>query len=349
MKRFTTIMHGLLAGTLLSLSVASAEATPVRNVTFSRSGSDLVVELTVDFSSTSVRSSQALLLTPILVGKADTARLRPVAIYGRQRYIDYQRNHPDLLTCDNRINYRASNLPDTLRYRTLVPYAEWMDGARLTLDARTFGCCNTLTASASEPLGRYEAPLPAPVAVVQPDPAPAEKIFTLTGNAYVCFPLDQSILYDDFMNNPLELAKIRAGIDSLEAIPGLEVKAITLKGFASPEGTYAHNTDLARNRTQALKQYIDKLYHFEPTLVSIDFEPEDWAGLHRWVAASQLPHRDEILAIIESPLEPDAREARIKASYPQEYATLLAECYPRLRHTEYTIAFTVRRSADAPR
>ncbi len=31
-----------------------------------------------------------------------------------------------------------------------------------------------------------------------------------------------------------------------------------------------------------------------------DYEPEDWAGLREWVAGCTLPHRQEILRIIDS-------------------------------------------------
>jgi outer membrane protein OmpA-like peptidoglycan-associated protein len=342
MKLSSTIKRCLpVAGALLMGFASSDAATPVRNVSLTRNGSDLEVAFTADLSSLNVRSSQAVLLTPVLANQGDSTTLRSIGIYGRNRYYYYLRNESSMISGADEISYRANSAPDSVQYRALIPYENWMDGARLRLDAKSYGCCETLLASASEPVGSYNAPQPV-AEVVETVTEPVEQIFTLSGAAFVHFPLDVSILYEDFMNNPRELAKIRAGIDSLESIPGIEVRGITLKGFASPEGTYAHNTELARDRTQALKEYVDKLYNFSPDVVSVAYEPEDWAGFRRWVEASQLPHRTEILAIIDGPLEPDARDAKIRSTYPAEYAKILKECYPSLRHTEYTIAYTVR-------
>ena len=55
-----------------------------------------------------------------------------------------------------------------------------------------------------------------------------------------------------------------------------------------------------------------------------------------------LEHRTEIIALIDGDLEPDAREWKIKNTYPEEYRFLLQNCYPALRHTDYRIAYTIR-------
>lgn len=89
-----------------------------------------------------------------------------------------------------------------------------------------------------------------------------------------------------------------------------------------------------------------QLYHFEPGIVRTDFEPEDWAGLRRYVERSELAHRGEILAMIDGGDDPDIREARIRRTYPEEYRYLLRNCYPALRHTDYRIDYTIRRFTD---
>lgn len=95
-----------------------------------------------------------------------------------------------------------------------------------------------------------------------------------------------------------------------------------------------------------MKKYIQQLYQFESDVITTDYEPEDWAGLRRYVEQSNLEHRTEIIALIDSNLEPDAREWKIKSSYPAEYRFLLQNCYPALRHTDYRIAYTIRSYSD---
>ena len=71
-----------------------------------------------------------------------------------------------------------------------------------------------------------------------------------------------------------------------------------IKGFASPEGSYANNTYLAENRAKALRDYVKSLYRFEHATFSVDFEPEDWEGLEKRLEEMNLPDKAELLAII---------------------------------------------------
>lgn len=103
---------------------------------------------------------------------------------------------------------------------------------------------------------------------------------------------------------------------------------------------------MAKGRTEALKRHILQLYDFADSLIVTDHEPEDWAGLRRYVENSNISHRVEILDLIDSDMEPDAKEARIRHAYPEEYRFLLQHCYPALRHTDYLINYTIRSYTD---
>lgn len=45
-------------------------------------------------------------------------------------------------------------------------------------------------------------------------------------------------------------------------------------------------------------------------------------------------------------MNPDAKEAKIKRTYPRQYDFLLRHCYPALRRTEYRIDYKVRSYTD---
>ena len=82
-------------------------------------------------------------------------------------------------------------------------------------------------------------------------------------------------------------------------------------------------------------------------MIVTEYEPEDWKGLRQYVEKSNLVHRSEILGMIDSRLDPDAKEAKIKRTYPEEYRFLLQNCYPALRHTDYRIDYTIRSFSDS--
>ena len=142
------------------------------------------------------------------------------------------------------------------------------------------------------------------------------------------------------------MGKIESTIDSVRNDSDITITQVWLKGFASPESPYRHNTDLAIGRTAAVKKHIEQLYNFADSTIVTDYEPEDWGGLRDYVEKSVLAHRTEIIALIDSDMEPDAKEAKIKRSYPNEYRTLLRNCYPALRHTDYRIDYVIRKFND---
>ena len=55
----------------------------------------------------------------------------------------------------------------------------------------------------------------------------------------------------EYMNNPQELAKIRAMIDDLKSDASVKVKRLDIIGYASPEGTLEANKRLSEGRANS--------------------------------------------------------------------------------------------------
>ena len=339
----------LLALTSLSgmLKAQPADSVRIEDLRMERNGNYLTIQMNVVLTGMKIESNRAVLLTPSIMQEGtDTLALPSIGLYGRTRYYQYVRGDGTLSGPDEDA-YRASEMPDTVAYSHIVPYETWMNHSQLELMRRDFGCCHTLLAEHGFRLDGYRESEPwRPVlAYVRPE-ATGEKIFSLSGSAFVDFPVDRTVIYPDYRRNTAELGKIAATIDSVRGDRDITITTVHLKGYASPEGTYAHNTYLAKERTEALRRHILRLYDFDDETIRTDYEPEDWEGLRRYVEASNLEHRAEILACIDTPLEPDAKERRIRSNYPEEYRFLLQHCYPALRHTDYRIDYTVRHYSD---
>lgn len=176
--------------------------------------------------------------------------------------------------------------------------------------------------------------------------AELEKVRYLQGSAYIDFVVSTTDIRPDYRQNRRELAKILGTIDSLKADADVSMDTIYIKGSASPESPYDNNTRLAKGRTQALKDYVSQLYRFDDNFILTTYEPEDWEGLRRFVETSNINHRQEILDIIDSDLEPDPKEKKIKTTYPEEYRFILETCYPALRHSDYRIIYKIRTFTD---
>ena len=344
-----------IVATLLGLEcLPGAVAQEVKNITpgvsvsrfkMERNGKYLSVEMEMDLTGLEVESNRAVLLTPRLVNGTDSLDLPSVGIYGRRRYYYYVRNGVSMISGESEMVFRASGKPDGIDYNRSVLYEEWMDGATLKLHRGDWGCCHEIVAEYDGPLGRHDEAFFPELVFVRPE-AEMMKSRSLSGSAFIDFPVDKTEIYPDYRRNTEELGKIEASIDSVRGDKDVTIVSVWLKGYASPESPYAHNRDLAIGRTRSLKEHIRKLYDFADDIIITEHEPEDWEGLRRYVENSNINHCAEILGMIDSDMDPDAKEAKIKRTYPEEYRFLLQYCYPALRHTDYRIDYNIRRYSD---
>ena len=347
MKRTIFILATLLGiGNVLKTVAQNTKditlGVSIKSFNINREGKYLTVKMNLDLNKLDVDANRAVLLTPRLVNGTDSLDLPAVGIYGRRRYYYYVRNGIGSISGESETIYRASSKPDSVAYNNLAEYEKWMDGAMLKFHRSDWGCCHEIVAEYEGILGRHREAFFPELIFVQPK-AEIMKSRSLSGSAYIDFPVDQTVIYPDYRRNTTELGKIQATIDSVRNDKDVTITSVWLKGFASPESLYKHNKELAIGRTAALKKHIGQLYHFADSIIQTDYEPEDWAGLRRYVEQSNINYRAEILALIDSDMEPDAKEAKIKRTYPDEYRFMLQNFYPALRHTDYRIDYNIRK------
>ena len=349
MKRTILLFAALLAFTC-GLTAQNGNDVTVKHPVMERHGQLMTVDMTLDLSKLEVKSNRAFLLTPRLIGQQDTLDLPAVGIYGRRRYYYSLREDNGMISGEDETVLKNSKRPDTLAYHAVVSYDGWMNGARLTLSKEEYGCCHTVLAENTSDITDYKEMTPEPFrpefVYVRPEEETV-KSRSLSGSAFIDFPVNRTEIYPEYRGNAAELAKIRATIDSVRKDGDVTITSLAIKGYASPEGTYANNERLARGRTGALREYVNGLYHFGQDFIATDYEAENWEGLRRFVEASGLSGKEGILALIDSDREPDNKEWAIKSKYPADYRYLLEHCYPALRRSDYRIEYVVRHFSDA--
>lgn len=309
-----------------------------------RAGDNVVVTMKLDMNDLNLKSDMLLAYTPIVTDGNNTARLRPLLVTGRNEHYKFLRsgnkNYPDAEEVWRRKGKKGEG--QTYEYSYVLPYEEWMEGAKLYVDEDLCGCGDQVADNRipGPPLD-FDPESGLLTAFVTPQ-VEARKTREEKGTAYVDFPVDKIVLYPQYRNNPRELAKIVETIEKVKKDKNLTITNVNIHGYASPEAPYDYNTNLAKNRTATLKNYVRKLMHMNDRLFTTKYTPEDWAGLRKYVAESNISNRKAILSIIDSRMQPDAKEAKIKKSYPTEYRFMLATWYPALRHSDYTVTYTVR-------
>lgn len=314
----------------------------VSNVSLSVFGDSLRVQMDMDFSALHLPANRSVSLLPSL--RMDTAivRLPGVDVMGRRQYIQWQRNTGR--SAMTQVIRRYNGTTQHLHYQTAVPIAERSGLVQVYLDEDSCGCLREVLADRNRLLAEQDF-TPAvfvPHFVYVSPQAETRKTRHEKGAAYVDFPVNKTGIYPAYRNNRSELAKIENTINRIKGDADVSINHITIKGYASPEGSYANNSRLAEARTRSLVDYLKKEYPLDASLFQLDYEPEDWEGLRAYVIKGSLPEKDALLGLIDSGLEADAKERRLRTEYPEAYRTLLRDCFPALRHSDYVVAYTVR-------
>ena len=312
---------------------------PVTRLDVARNGDKMLLDMSLDVSGLKLGRDRQLTITPVLqdADSTESVVFPPFVLAGHNLYFKHLRDE-DLAGASL---YREGR-QQTIEYHAQTPDAEWMDDALLKVNYAIGGCCQEVLAKGADPIAPLKTPRFSPKFNYVVPVADSVKTRELKKRSYIDFPLDKIEIYPDYRRNPIELVAITNTIDSVRDDKDITITSISIKGFASPEGRYSHNTWLARNRTLALKNYVSRLYNFAPDFIATDYESEDWEGLREDVDKSSMANRDGILAIIDSDMEPDPKNERIKREFPEEYAFLLATVYPGLRHSDYKIDYTIR-------
>lgn len=349
-------LWGILSGasaqqyvmTVTSPEKGTGNTIAIEDVDLGRVTNDsLGLRLTFTLMGPSVRRQRVVTLTPRLIAGNDSVDFPSVVLHGKWAYLADSRS--GALHDDNDMLFRARDAYSTLPYAKAIAYEAWMDNAQLKMVATEGNDCGSVfytnsrfmyaRASAGDPFVQEAAPSTDSYVTDTMAVTVQGGVRHFQGTAYIDFPLNSTEILPDYHDNASELAKIQSTIDSIARSSGNLLQRIMLKGYASPEGSYAANEALARGRVHSLREYLTRNIVPDTIPVSVDYEPEDWAGLRRYIEQSQLPERDAVLKLMDVNLHPDEKLARIAKAYPALYKHLLDEVFPRLRHTDYILDY----------
>lgn len=310
----------------------------VQNLKVDKNSNTIVLDMTLRLDSLHMAPNRRMVFTPVVEGQGNRLNMPSVVVNGRKQQISYLR-HGYKNYEKNAINVRRKNgTAQSVHYSGVLPYEAWMANSNIVISEDLCGCGDVLD-NKSNVVRRLRTPY---VAFIHPQ-AEGQKERCEEGRAFLDFPVNKIELYPEYRNNPRELDKIIQTINLVKEDKNATITSISIHGYASPEDTYQHNTYLAENRARTLKDYVRNLLSLDDRIFQVKSTPEDWDGLRQYVAESNLPNKEGILAIIDDKgLEPDPKEWRIKLRYPEDYKYLLDNCYPALRHSDYVVNYHIR-------
>lgn len=343
----TCLMGAATCSSAMAQTVASGAVT-IDNVQTNVENKRVDVAFRLNLNNLKLKAEQQLILTPLLAADGDTTALQPIIINGRSQQIRMQR--AGKLDAKNTeagqpiVVLRKNGTEQSISYSQSVERMRPVEADQLQVLAAQDLCgCGDIQnqdRTLITTIDNLDAWMPA-LTFVKPA-AEARKQRAEKGEAYLSFRVNKTDIVVDLFDNSRELAKITKTIDLVREDKNVQITGINIHGFASPDGPYANNERLARERAASLKNYVANLYPINAKLFSSNSTPEDWDGFRRKVQQSNLANKEEIIKISNSSLAPDDKDKRIRQLYPHDYAVIMSDIYPRLRHSDYTVSYTVR-------
>ena len=313
-------------GVLGAFSAHAQEINIGQTVARKISDDKVEVSFSMDCSTLRLPSRRQMVITPLIISRSesDTLALPSVCIAGRNRYRMNKRKErlygkeygKAPVAGEGQEMIRFNRKRDMLlEYNETVPAQEWMSGARVEIFRELQGCAGCGEALGNAPVAElplFKEEVERPnlqIMVAQAE----EKRRSFTRSAYLNFKVNQSALLADYMNNPVELAKIYSSIDSIREDNNYRIARIEIVGYSSPEGSYAANARLSEQRAKALEQNLKHAYQLDDSMIDCRSVPENWEGLAAWLREYRPSYMQKVLDIIGQTPEPDARDAKIKA------------------------------------
>ena len=349
----------LLAMCIAALSIESSTAQIVtaNNITvgdieISHSNNRTYVDMLFDLSDSHIASNHSLRITPIISNGVKMVQLPAVVVDGRRRSIVHQRGEISPEESSDIFIRRKNRKEQGLEYSADVAYESWMASAELILREEWCSCHDLPYAEELIAIAKMQQSVPsatsspattatqssakAPATMPKPKMAyampAADAPSVATHNAELFFPINKSILSSTYMNNASELDALR------QLISGGNISAIKLTGYASPEGPYPFNENLATRRATAIKDYMTKNNMAGSTTITTASAPIDWDALKQMLNESKISNYLKIIAIIDdSSIKPAEKNNAIRRQFPVEYKFMFSTWYPKLRKTDINI------------
>lgn len=134
----------------------------------------------------------------------------------------------------------------------------------------------------------------------------------------IYFRINRWSVDTSFLDNGATIRRMRSEIDSLLAGGRISADSITIVSAASPDGGNAFNLWLSKKRGLYTHSLLEKYYpDIDPRIIYIDPLGEDWSTFREVVYSDKnIPAREELMALMESDMDNDAKERELRKMDP---------------------------------
>lgn len=341
-KLFAAVM--MMFGAVL----LSDAQTVISNESLTHDGTNVTVTFDIDTDVKDLPSNRKEVIMPYIYNGKDTIYMDVVEIYGKGRYKRERQVNAIEGDKDWELGDNQTLKGEVYHYRAQVPLKRWMNPANLGIRRQLVGCaCEKEWGeeNITEGVPLFEEPaLPArriPEYVL----VDASRAWDFGQDELeIIFKVSKIDIDSSVFNNEVTFGKILAAVDKIFSNPYYKIDKIEVAGYASPEGRPAFNKWLGENRAKALIDYIIEhrpQYNLTRDNFRIRNGEENWVGLRRVVAASDLEQKERVLKIIDDENIPgELKKDKIRwIDRAKTWKQMLKDIYPHLRCARYLAVY----------
>ena len=341
-KLFAAVM--MMFGAVL----LSDAQTVISNESLTHDGTNVTVTFDIDTDVKDLPSNRKEVIMPYIYNGKDTIYMDVVEIYGKGRYKRERQVNAIEGDKDWELGDNQTLKGEVYHYRDQIPLKRWMNPANLGIRRQLVGCaCEKEWGeeNITEGVPLFEEPaLPArriPEYVL----VDASRSWDFGQDELeIIFKVSKIEIDSSVFNNEVTFGKILAAVDKIFSNPYYKIDKIEVAGYASPEGRPAFNKWLGENRAKALIDYIIEhrpQYNLTRDNFRIRNGEENWVGLRRVVAASDLEHKERVLQIIDDENIPgELKKDKIRwIDRAKTWKQMLKDIYPHLRCARYLAVY----------
>ncbi len=334
-------------------------------------GNNLYIKNSFPIPQQFCKPNSRLIIQPYVINcktKDTVTFARPIILTGdeymqtQERRMLYEMEHDPLVAHENQHSGLKESFNDAIRFD--LPYSDTVYIADPTTNYTTFSLMlledynnieyekiNLLTTCETRrPLNFLETAFP-PMNVNPMDykVQPRRERRDTKGSIQLGFLVGRAQLDPENPMNEEQLNKMHNELGSMMADPSITLKTFKITGVSSPEGRYASNLALAKQRTDFAYNAITSVIPqrtMRTIFTSRDTRVAGWDEVADLLESDTLPNEAaEIRAIVEKyPKSVDAQSAAI-ARLPY-YKTIIKDRLPRLRTVQYEYTYELFRELD---
>ena len=337
----------VIAVLMFAMSVLAGAQTAIMNQKMSHDGTEVTVSFDVDTDQTDLPVRRKEVIMPYINNGSDTLFLDVVEVYGRGRY--KRERQENALAGDKQWELSDNQVmkkDGMYAYESTVQLKRWMTSATLGIRRQMVGCACEKD-MADEDIAQaslFEEPQ-----VQRRIPsyylADVENKWDFGKDELeIVFKVSKTEIDSSVFNNEVTFGKILEAVDRIHSNPHYKIEKLLVAGYASPEGSPAFNTWLGINRAKALINYIIE-QRPEYGLTEDNFEirngEENWEGLRRVLAESDMKKKDKVIEIIDrTDISGERKKLMIEAmDNGWVWKSMLDEIYPHLRCARYLAVY----------